>query len=861
MDPYRQQYPPYQGPPQHQHQGPPPPLLRHGPPQPGHYGPPPPHMQGMPPPRGGPPPHMPPPSMYGAPPPHMSQQYPPPHMPPPPGAQPHFQGRGPLPPHYPPQHPSPAPPPGVGPPGPYGAPPPGLAPVPGHPPPHHHHLHRMSRSPYGSGPIQPPPGSAAPGMGGPPGFNPTATPVAPRLKVGANGAAPGGGVPGSAMVVGGALPDKMNTLFISSIAPGINNIAMEKLLKTTGNLVKWKRVQDPTSQQWKAFGFAEYADADSLLRTLRVLGRDGQQPKGEKPVGLELTALDGSGVVKALVVKADEKTRQFLDQYEESRPRTIHDTEKDKVALANATKVIQQMKDGTLETSESEQGSEEKDAVSSKNEAAQKGDTSSESKEATSDEPVISDEQKELIERELNFFRERAALKEKERREEEEKSQRMRISDKYKHKDAPASGSSSNAHRMGRERAWGGSGSTRQMDFVPANGSTHTEAGSSAAAPSAVDQDMDVDSEEEEKARQERKERELEHTYKERERRWEQREAERLRTYEKDKARDESFTAEVKAAKESMAHRFAQWDDNVERERRHDDYYRDRSRWWQRRQAFLQKETRYDELDREEEKDELAREAAKKAHAEAEAQAAAAAATETATAAATVTETSTGDVEMKDVVEDTSTPLSSVAESTTALSSQPTKLKLSLASATGGLKRGSDTNGGPGTPTGSSTGSAFLTATEFDQGSDDDNEVKKRRVLVPLRYSDDEGETDKKSTAVKEQEIKALIESIPADAQGLWSWPIQWQYVTEDNGKILSEKIQPFAAKKVVELLGVQEDELTNFVIEHIRQRKPPQELVDELRNALDNDADVLVMKIWRMLIFETESRARKLAP
>lgn len=88
-------------------------------------------------------------------------------------------------------------------------------------------------------------------------------------------------------------------------------------------MVKWKHVQDPTTQKWKAFGFAEYADADSLLRTLRVLGQDGQQPKGEKPVGLELKAMDGSDVVKPLLVKADEKTRQFLDQYEESRPRTI----------------------------------------------------------------------------------------------------------------------------------------------------------------------------------------------------------------------------------------------------------------------------------------------------------------------------------------------------------------------------------------------------------------------------------------------------------------------------------------------------------------------------------------------------------
>lgn len=38
---------------------------------------------------------------------------------------------------------------------------------------------------------------------------------------------------GGAIAVGGALPDKMNTLFIGSIAPGINKVAMEKLLKVS----------------------------------------------------------------------------------------------------------------------------------------------------------------------------------------------------------------------------------------------------------------------------------------------------------------------------------------------------------------------------------------------------------------------------------------------------------------------------------------------------------------------------------------------------------------------------------------------------------------------------------------------------
>ncbi|KAG0095567.1 hypothetical protein BGZ93_005716 [Podila epicladia] len=786
MDPYHQ-YPPYQGQPPPQ-QGPP--HLRHGPPPPhgSHYGPPPHGMPPqMPPMMGGPPmypPHMPPGAPYhphGAPPPHMmppqyQQQMPPPghppHMPP---AGPPFGARGPPP----------------------------------------MSQHRVMRPPYGSAP----PPAAAPATR-PPG----------------SGAASSG-----AFVIGGALPDKMNTVFIGSIAPGISNAVMEKLLKTTGNLVKWKRVKDPTSQQWKAFGFAEYADADSLLRTLRVLGQDGQQPKGEKPVGLELTAMDGSGTVKALLVKADEKTRQFLDQYEEARPRTIHDTEKDKVALANAKKTIQQMKDGTLDLTESDDNdlnNNIKDGTGSKepSKPIHPGDilaaAAISASEAAADQD-LPEEQKEQIDRELNFFRERAALKEKEKREEEERASRGRSGRQHHHhrerereKESDSAATSSASRSGGRDQG-------RRMDFVPASGSNHIEIatpGVGSTASLATD-DSAIDSDEEERIRQERKDREQERSYKDRERRWEQREAERARLYEKDKARDEEYAADMVGQKEAMAHRFAQWNDDIEKDKRHDDYYRDRSRWWQKRQTFLQKEERYDEQDREEEKGELEQEA-KKAQEEAAA-----------------------DAVTKETEAQAAANSESISGASTETVTLPTNIKLSL---TGGLKRsnGSEEGSGQGTPL---AGSA--NATEFE-GHEDDREVKKRRVLVPLEYSDDEGDGSTLPAEEKkkrEKQIKDLIQSIPADAQGLWNWPIQWQYLAADNESILKEKIRPFVSKKVVELLGVQEDELTGFVVEHIRKKQPPQELVDELRNALDNDADVLVMKTWRMLIFETESKARKL--
>jgi RNA recognition motif-containing protein len=89
----------------------------------------------------------------------------------------------------------------------------------------------------------------------------------------------------------------------------------------------------------KGFGFAEYADADSVLRALRVLGGEAGSE------GVTLQALDGSDIKKKLIVsiaslefhhcylvtnsvngvfqvKADDNVRRYLDQYQQSRPAT-----------------------------------------------------------------------------------------------------------------------------------------------------------------------------------------------------------------------------------------------------------------------------------------------------------------------------------------------------------------------------------------------------------------------------------------------------------------------------------------------------------------------------------------------------------
>ncbi len=63
-------------------------------------------------------------------------------------------------------------------------------------------------------------------------------------------------------------PEVATTLFVGSISPGISDTWLTKLLEACGHLRSLKRAS-------KAFGFAEYADPDSVLRAIEVLqGRE-----------------------------------------------------------------------------------------------------------------------------------------------------------------------------------------------------------------------------------------------------------------------------------------------------------------------------------------------------------------------------------------------------------------------------------------------------------------------------------------------------------------------------------------------------------------------------------------------------------
>lgn len=92
---------------------------------------------------------------------------------------------------------------------------------------------------------------------------------------------------------------------------------------------------------------------------------------------------------------------------------------------------------------------------------------------------------------------------------------------------------------------------------------------------------------------------------------------------------------------------------------------------------------------------------------------------------------------------------------------------------------------------------------------------------------------------------------------------------------IINKKIAPFATKTIVEYLGSEEEELLSAVTSHVRAHKDAAALVEELepvrlaplpfiywrladptlstRQVLDEEATEFVVKVFKILIYETE--------
>lgn len=107
-------------------------------------------------------------------------------------------------------------------------------------------------------------------------------------------------------------------------------------------------------------------------------------------------------------------------------------------------------------------------------------------------------------------------------------------------------------------------------------------------------------------------------------------------------------------------------------------------------------------------------------------------------------------------------------------------------------------------------------------------------------------------------DAKQLIDTIPKTKDELFSYEINW-VIYDQNA--LHERMRPWISKKITDFLGEEEDTLVDYIVSSTQEHVDAGEMLERLQTILDDEAEMFVLKMWRMLIFEIKKVETGLAP
>ncbi|KAI8628185.1 hypothetical protein F5Y19DRAFT_438439 [Xylariaceae sp. FL1651] len=616
----------------------------------------------------------------------------------------------------------------------------------------------------------------------------------------------------------------VRTIFVNGITDGIGgNHGVEQILSAVGKLRRWDRTVDSSGKELE-FGFAQFEDAESLWIASELL-RDIEVPiKKQTPVDTPATDDDTYDRFEKskLQFRLDENSTKYLESYKEGRTDEAGAEARLDAARGALKQTIKNMFYPSLRA-----GADADGDVTMGEASAQNGENVEVVNIPLAQEDELADipaEMRETVAAEIAAFRDRSIKRDMERlkREEElEALERQRNGASRPSRLASPPPSSANNIPLGPrgmpnapsgpkgQKSDLGKDYNRAVSFVNGGitngGVTYTR-----------DDDDDSASDEElERRRIAKQKSEAEKAYLDAERRWLNREKSRTAALEREKGRDVTDEENAAAKREEALHWLRNFDDDTEAARKKESYYKDRSAWMRDRAAFRGRENAADEADRQAEEQERIKEEAEREQARGMAD--------------SFLERQAQEMEQRQ-------------PSRTGLAApQPFKLSLGAAAQKAQAQRAAPQR---------------KTIAEVEGLlEDEDEDATTRRQLIPIKF--EPTTIAAMSDEERDQAVRALAQEIPNEKDGLWGWDVKWDFLDES---VIREKLRPFVEKKLVEYLGVQEQLLIEVVEEHLRKHGQPGELVDELAEALDDEAEALVKKLWRMVIFFTESEKRGLS-
>ncbi|KAK9239819.1 hypothetical protein V1525DRAFT_448538 [Lipomyces kononenkoae] len=375
--------------------------------------------------------------------------------------------------------------------------------------------------------------------------------------------------------------EQLRTIFIGSIPAELDDFWLGRLLKAAGPLVGWIRIKDALGKP-KEVAMAEYEDTETLGIAVEVLG-DMEIPVVEIEEGEEVEDESQADRKEAkLIIKCSDKTNSVLEQQNrESLTETLN------AARKAVNDCLEIWKDPVKRSEERE------NAVTANEEESEDRDAPRVAAGGDDDLTDLPPEQRAVVMKEIAAFRDRANQRERERikREEETERQRLERIQAEKRRSNAASESPAPPSMPAKMREMSTGYGVDPVAF--SKGSTREEDDLTGLGPDAET----LSDEALEERRRDKREDELEAKFIERERRYLREERARISNAEREMHHAEDDQKQYTHRREAMLKLLAEWDDDVEEQRRSEEYYRDRSTWLRNRGIFRSREIDADERD------------------------------------------------------------------------------------------------------------------------------------------------------------------------------------------------------------------------------------------------------------------------
>ena len=618
--------------------------------------------------------------------------------------------------------------------------------------------------------------------------------------------------------------------------------AIENILRCAGKLRRWTRARDADDKKCK-FGFAEYEDVDSLEAANELFGQGIEVPAFKAGQLIREGESNEIKQIKLLVVideqsqkyieewtgkrNEDEDARQFrLDGCKEDMRQCLTSITNTDSFMANAA--LNGNTDDPLHDANGEHKEDENDEVVNIPLTAQTED----------DLADVPEDMRATVAAEIRNFRDRSNRRDLDRlRQEEEMEQKERqraAGSRMSRLASPPRGvpaGSTNGIPLGpRDRTAGPSGAPSgprghrgQMPSDYVNGVTFVGANGAVNGISLNREDEDAEESDEELEARRRKKREedLEKQYMDQERKWLNRERVSNSARQRDRENEARSNEQKERQKETMLDRLRKWNDDEEYRLGHEEYYVDRSAWLRKRGAYRDTEARRDDSDRAHEIKETSSQQVRDAEARGQADA--------------FLDQLDSDIATRSNAE----PAAPGGAFKLSLGAAKNKVSAAASAAAPAPKRNvADLEG--------------LLEDEEDAAAAGRKPALKPLADTSTLPTNGADLSDEDRAAARQQ----LAAEIPSDVDALFAYKVRWASLSSDN---IETQIRPMVEKKVVEYLGVQEELLVHAVVDGIKNHRAPEELVGELEPALEEEAKLLVKKVWRLVVFMSESEGRGL--